>query len=278
MKHIKKLLLTITALAIVLSLSGCYWEGKTKWHSESIVLNELEERYNEEFIIRQIGVSSARSGRPIVAYCSPKDDEEIIFETAVYQFGSSGSYYLEDTYIPMIVRREMKEKIDTVLGKYYDDFAVEVEIDNLASGHASGITNADEASIITYSEAAPEDSGTSIFIALNEEDFDDYSEIQDVLVECVKDFHYTFARIECYFTSTDIIQNCQDVLNNSNYDSLEIMTVLSPGKCISEKIYIMHKYRFDGSDRTLCLTEITDENGSRRINNNELKEIIVPKE
>ncbi len=236
MKHMRKILSVITALALVLSMSGCYWKGKTKNQSEKAILNELEERYGEEFFVRQMGLSS-RTGRPVTAYCSPKDDEEIVFEVALYQFGESENYYLEDTYIPMIVRREMKEKIDTVLAKYYDDFAVEVEIDNLVSGHESGITNADEASITTYSEAMPDDSAASasVFIALNEEDFDDYTEIQDVLVECVKDFHYTFARIECYFTDTNIISDCQEVLNNSNYDSLEIMTVLSPGKCISEK-------------------------------------------
>ncbi len=268
MKHIKKILSAITALALVLSLSGCYWEGKTKWHSELIVLNELEERYNEEFVIRQIGVSSARSGRPIVAYCSPKDDEEIIFETAVYQFGDSGGYYLEDTYIPMIVRREMKEKIDTVLAKYYDDYAVEVKIASLATGHDSGITNAEEVSIATYMEVANKGGLTYIFIALNQKDFNDYSEIQNALVECAENLENTFAVIECYFADNKTIEDCKVLLTNDNYDNLEIATVLSPGKCVTEKIYVMHKYRYDDSDHTLCLSEIVDANGKRIIGDN----------
>ncbi len=234
MERLKRIIATGLALALVLSMSGCYWEGKTKHQSEKAILNELEERYNEEFFIRQMGLSS-RTGRPVTAYCSPKDDKEIVFEVALYQFGESEKYYLEDTYIPMIVRREMKEKIDTVLAQYYEDFAVEVSVTNLVDGHESGLTNADEASIVTYTETFPKDNTSTIFIALNEKDFEDFAEFQDVMVQCASIFHYGSARIECYFTDEDIIQDCKNVLNNDNYDNLEIMTILSPGKCISEK-------------------------------------------
>lgn len=261
MKLIKKMIAASLALALVLSMSGCYWEGKTKYQSEKAILNELEERYGEEFFVRQMGLSS-RTGRPVTAYCSPKDDKEIVFEVALYQFGESGKYYLEDTYIPMIVRREMKEKIDAVLAQYYEDFAVEVEIDNLVSGHESGITNADEASIITYSEAMTDDSVASIFIALNKEDFNDYSEIQDVLIECVQDFHLSKASIECYFADTSIIEKSNEILNNDNYNNLEIVTILSPGKCVSEKKYQLYVYFFNGQKSHLRFLRYIDESGT----------------
>ncbi len=257
MRHIKKIISVITALALVLSMSGCYWKGKTKYHSEQLILDALEERYGEEFFIRQMAVRSSRGGRPLAAYCSPKDDEEIIFEVEYYEISG-----LRDTYIPMIVRREMKEKIDTVLAQYYEDFAVEVSVTNLVDGHESGLTNADEASIVTYSEATPEDSITSIFIAINEEEIHDYTEIETALIDCMKAFHYTRTNIKCYFVNTDVISDCKEVLTNNNYDNLEIMTVLSPGKCISEQQYTLYLYYYHGLEPHLWLAEIVDNSGS----------------
>ena len=123
MKHIKKILLTITAFALVLSLSGCYWKGNTKHHSEQLILDALEEKYNEKFFIREIAVRSSYPGRPLAAYCSPKDDEELIFEVDYYEISG-----LHDTYIQSIVRREMKDVFDTVLSEYFEEYAVGIYI------------------------------------------------------------------------------------------------------------------------------------------------------
>ena len=127
MKHIKKILLTITAFALVLSMSGCYWEGKTKWHSEQLILNALEDKYNEKFFIREIAVRSSYPGRPLAAYCSPKDDEELIFEVQ-YQEYEYDDPELLDTYIQSIVRREMYQKTDEVLSDHFVNYAVGIYI------------------------------------------------------------------------------------------------------------------------------------------------------
>ncbi len=119
MKHINRILSVITALGLVLSMSGCYWKGNTKHQSEKLILDALEEKYNEEFFIREIAVRSSYPGRPLSAYCSPKGDEELIFEVDYYEISG-----LHDTYIQSIVRREMKEEFDSVLSEHFEDYAV----------------------------------------------------------------------------------------------------------------------------------------------------------
>ncbi len=269
MKHIKKLLLTITALAIVLSLSGCYWEGKTKLHSEQLLLDELEEKYNEEFIIQQIGVSSARSGGPLVAYCSPKDDEELVFETELYQFGDNIS--LRDMYIQSIVRREMKEQIDSVLSKYYDNFASEVYVRGLTSTYDSGIKDAKQASITTFTEAIPEDNDSSIWIVIdNKEVIDSYdiNHFKKILSEVVDIFHKTTAAIHVFIVTDAIVTICNSEICN-NLKIMDITAVLSDGKCISDSNnYIAtHKFRYVGNDIGLDYVNTIDANGSLIINN-----------
>ena len=243
MKHIQKILLTITAFALVLSLSGCYWEGKTKWHSEQLLLDELEEKYNEEFIIQQIGVSSARSGGPLVAYCSPKDDEELVFETELYQFGDNIS--LRDMYIQSIVRREMKEQIDSVLSKYYDNFASEVYVYGLTPSYDSGIRNASEASIKTYTEAIPDNNMSTIWIVLDEDEVnEEYSRVETILTEIVSEFYNTHAGIDCYFTPAEIVDETKSISTDKDVDPTH-MDILVSGK------YSVYEFHFWGDTSTL---------------------------
>ncbi len=245
MKLIKKMIAASLALALVLSMSGCYWEGKTKWRSEQLLLNELEEKYNEEFIIRQIGVSSARSGGPLVAYCSPKDDEELVFETELYQFGDNIS--LRDMYIQSIVRREMKQHIDSVLSKYYDNFASEVYVRGLTSSYDSGIRDADDASIETYTTVIPENNSTSIWIAIDKEEVGnilDINHFENILSKIVNMFHYTTAAIHVYIVTDTIVADCNANITN-NYNIMDITTILSDGNV--NNYIVTHKFRYIGN-------------------------------
>ncbi len=263
MKHINRILSVITALALALSMSGCYWEGKTKWRSEQLLLNELEEKYNEEFIIRQIGVSSARSGGPLVAYCSPKDDKELVFETELYQFGENIS--LCDMYIQSIVRRDMKRQIDSVLSEYYDNFASEVYVSGLTPNYDSGIRNADTVTIKSFTEALPSTNGSSIWIAISKNEIDDIYDIttfSDILNKAVDQFYYTTASIDFFVVSDLIVQNSINEIEN-NYDIINITTVLVDGKCISDNdYYVMHGFRYLGNSIGLDYVNTIDANGS----------------
>lgn len=248
MERLKRIIAMGLALALVLSMSGCYWEGNTKWRSEQLLLNKLEEKYNEEFIIQQIGVSSARSGGPLVAYCSPKDDKELVFETELYQFGDNIS--LRDMYIQSIVRREMKQQIDSVLSEYYDNFASEVYVWGLTPNYDSGIRDADIATIVTFTEAMPQENSTSIWIAIDQNEVTeifDLEHIKTILDAASCEFHLTNAVIDYYIVSDEIINKCNYEITN-NYDIMNIVTVLSEGRCKSDtdNYSVMHGYRFLG--------------------------------
>lgn len=127
MERLKRIIAMGLALALVLSMSGCYWKGNTKHQSEQLILDALEEKYNEKFFIREIAVRSSYPGRPLAAYCSPKDDEELIFEVQ-YQEYEYDDPELLDTYIQSIVRQEMYQKTNEVLSDHFVNYAVGIYI------------------------------------------------------------------------------------------------------------------------------------------------------
>ncbi len=246
MKHIKKLLLTITALALVLSLSGCYWKGNTKHHSEQLILDALEEKYNEKFFIREIAVRSSYPGRPLAAYCSPKDDEELIFEVQ-YQEYEYDVPELLDTYIQSIVRREMYQKIDEVLSEHFDDYAVGIYIYGISSSYNSGITNASEATIASYTEAIPNDNKTVIWLAFANSDFANKEyDIMPILSDIVDGFHMCNADIECYYVDDLTIDKCTQEIEDGFVEIASMDGILSSQRPI-------YCYRYSGAPNTLAL-------------------------
>lgn len=128
----KKVIAAIISLSLLLTLSGCkfkiaYWNGMSKKQVHEGILNKLEEKYGEEFVI--LGDYPTVSGEYYGVVCSPKSDDDLVFEV---EWWRGGSFY--EAYIRSIVRREMKEIIDSVLSNYcyaYDGIRNELRLSTI---------------------------------------------------------------------------------------------------------------------------------------------------
>ncbi len=267
MKLIKKMIAASLALALALSMSGCYWNGKTYSQSKNILLDALEEKYGEEFKILSLRTGSGgghlETG-PLLAYCSPKDNEDLVFEAKYVAYGT-----LADTYIQSIVRKQMKEQIDTVLSEYFDNYAVEVYVWGLASAYDSGIVDADDASIVNFTEALPETNNTNVWIAIDKEEIDNpynMKTTESMLDKAVKDFHYSNLGIEYYVVSNEIVTKCRESITDENYDPKDITFILSGAYCKKDNsnYCVMHHFYYEyNSDDNYVKT--VDQNGTYKV-------------
>ena len=226
----KRIIAAIMVLVLAVTLSGCkevpsfmpsYWDGLTKFGAKEYVQNALRDKYGEEFEVISMGIRSGQYYRELVGTCSPKSEEDIFFRIEANNFG--GSRILHDGYVQSLVRQEMKSNIDSVLAKYCDKFAAEVDVRGLSDSYDSGICVAEDATVKKYSESLPDSNETCIWIALN----DVRGDINDVVNMIVTDFYQTHAFIHFYYTNDDVINQCVEVINNDKSgDRLSIYNIL----------------------------------------------------
>lgn len=218
----KKILAFILVLVSVITLSGCmfvpkYWDGLTKKQAQEYVQSALQEKYGEEFKVLKTYLRGGTWNRSseLMADCSPKADSDIIFEIESYRIGDNR--ILRDTYIQSIVRQEMMDQIYPVMIKYFDKFAVEVNVKGLLDEYDSGIRSAENATIKNYSEAIPDSNKTHIWVVLNEKEMGS-EKIDNAVKEMVEDFYSTYAYIDFYYATDDTINQCIKEINDGTAD------------------------------------------------------------
>lgn len=223
----KKLAAIFLVIAMLLTLTGCtafsYWDGMTYNQTRRYICKELKEKYGEEFTVLKSG-GIATGG--IWAYCAPKSDESLVFEINAYAYGKHSRDF-RDAYIQAIVRNEMKNNIDEVLSKYYDNFASEIYVEGLLPCYDSGIRSSEKATIKNYSEAIPESNNTGIWIVLNEEEINDSQKVNAAVNEIVSEFYLTHAHIHFCYANNDIINQCKEKSDSrKNADRLSVFELL----------------------------------------------------
>ena len=223
----KRVIAAIMILVMALSMSGCkisYWDGLSKSEAKELVLNMLEEKYGEEFVVKNMytpGGTGYNTPSDLRADCSPKSDENIVFETEVYTTGKKGKKkrYMYDTYIQSIVGEEMKQKAEQILSKYIDDFAVEVYVRGLLGVYDSKIRSTNEATIENYTNAIPEDNSSTIWLAIDINEFNsNYERVADYVKEIVDEYYLTNGVFKCYFVSSEIVDNCKKKIADNHID------------------------------------------------------------
>lgn len=250
--QMKRIIAAIMVLVSVMMLSGCrqvpsfmpsYWDGLTKRGTMEFIQDSLQEKYGEEFTILN---TYYRNG-DILADCSPKNNADIIFEIQALAFGKER--VLRDTYIQSIVRQEMKNDVDSVLSKYYDRFAVEVEVSGLFEEYDSGIRSAEKATVKNYSEALPNSNKTHIWIALNEKEVGAQGKINDAVNEMVANFYLTLAHIHFYYTTDEVINQCIEKINNKSSDRWGAYIIL-------QGHFPYDAFVYDGNDKDNKLAQV----------------------
>lgn len=110
---------------LCVSLTGCN-EWKNYFHTEAslsrVAEKSLEEKYNEEFIIHDVWDKSQGT---FFAVCSPKADEEIVFELVAWKDGSG---LCHDEYEQAILANYIGEEIKAKVLKTYSSCLVGVSL------------------------------------------------------------------------------------------------------------------------------------------------------
>ena len=211
----KRFFAAVMVLLSVVTLSGCnvlpslkltFWDGLTRAEAREYVQSALQEKYGEEFDVLKMYLKggSWNTSADLLADCSPKSDENIVFEIQVLAIGESR--VLRDTYIQSIVRQEMKNDTEAVLSKYFEEFAVEIDVSGLHDEFDSGIRSAKDATVKNYSEALPDTNQTSIWIALNKDNIVFQEKINYIVEEITLNFYLTHALIHFYYVTDDIMK------------------------------------------------------------------------
>ena len=258
--NMKRVIAAIMILVMALSMSGCkisYWDGLSKSEAKELVLNMLEEKYGEEFVVKQMYLKAGSwdTASDLMADCSPKSDENIVFSTQTLAIGKERVLY--DTYIQSIVGGEMRSIIESVLSKYYKNFAAEVYVYGLASAYDSHIFSSKEASIENFTNALPDDNLSIIWIVFDENEFcDDFDKLGKYIEEFARDFGLSNCYIDCYFVSSDIVNQCKDKINSRHFDYDYRISVDMDITLSSQRPSYMFSY--DGSKRDLQLYKIVE--------------------
>ncbi|MBD5130360.1 MAG: hypothetical protein HDT43_10650 [Ruminococcaceae bacterium] len=210
----KRIIAAIMVLVLAVPLSGCkevpsfmpsYWDGLTKSGAREYIQNTLREKYGEEFEVISMGIRSGQYYRELVADCSPKSDENIVFQIEVNHFGESRT--VKDDYIRNIVRKLIKRNIDDILSKYYETFAVEVNVMGLDPFYDLGIQSADEVSVKTFSESFSDDekNEVAVWIILDKEEIENQEIINKALRETSKEYFSLNVYIDCFYANQEDI-------------------------------------------------------------------------
>lgn len=236
----KRVIAAIMILVMALSMSGCkisYWDGLSKSEAKELVLNMLEEKYGEEFVVKRLytrGGTGYNTPSNLIAYCSLKSDENIVFETEVNTTGKKENKkrYLYDNYIQNVVRKQLKQDIDCVLKKNYDTFATEVFVTSLKPFYDSGLRSARDATIKVFSETfsiyecSDEDvNRTCIWIVLESSDTVDIEKLKKVVKEMTPFFYSLYVIVEVFHAEQEIVDLCNEKVNELTPDHYQVMEV-----------------------------------------------------
>lgn len=250
----KKIFAGILVLVFALTMSGCvYWDGLSKSEAREFVEKTLEEKYGEEFVVKQMYLKSGSwdTASDLMADCSPKSDENIVFSTQTLAIGKER--VMRDTYIPSIIRSEILDIINSVLSEYSIQYVVDVDVQGLYDDYDSGIRSADDATIKNFTEALPDINITDIWIALNDKDNLFHDNVQTIVEKMTTDFYYTNALIHFYYVTDDVINRCIDESqNNSPTDRLVFYRILY-------KHYPCDAFNYKGKEDTLLQIDSADE-------------------
>ncbi|MBD5128385.1 MAG: hypothetical protein HDT43_00445 [Ruminococcaceae bacterium] len=233
----KRFLAAVMVLLSVVTLSGCkevpsfmpsFWDGLTKAGAREYIQNALRDKYGEEFEVVSIGVRSGQYYRELVGTCSPKSDENIVFNYEVNNFGGERTVY--DEYIRNVIRKQMKENIDNVLSKYYETFASEVNVMPLHPSFDSGIRSASEATVKAFSESFAQSdekdtNKTGVWIVINKSESADIDKLNNAIQEMTLDFYSLYMCIDCFFGDQETINICNEKANDIKSNHFEVMNI-----------------------------------------------------
>ena len=251
----KKIIAGILVLVFALTMSGCvYWDGLSKSEAREFVEKTLEEKYGEEFVVKQMYLKAGSwdTASDLMADCSPKSDENIVFSTQTLAIGKER--LMRDDYIQNVVRKQLKQNIDEVLSTYYDNFASEVYVTPLTNWYDSGIRSTNEDIVKKFSESFSnqEENRTSVWIILEKEEKKyGTDKLKGVLQDMIPGFYSLNIFIDCIFADEDTIKLCKEESKSINTNRWKVKQIVRNGNFPIEMFIIYNDERglvYSGSE------------------------------
>lgn len=225
----KKIIAAILVLVFALAMSGCvYWDGLSKSEAREFVEKTLEEKYGEEFVVLSIGIRSGQYYKELVAECSPESDKDIVFRIEANHFSENRT--LSDEYIRNIVRKQLKNNIESTLEKYYGEYAVEVNVLGLEPFYDSGINSSKGSVVEQFSDSFKKNGDeelnkTNVWIVIDENEQDEIYKLKQALQEMTLYFYSLNIYIDCFFGDQETIKICKEKANSVTTNHFEVMNI-----------------------------------------------------
>lgn len=182
-------------LALILSACSNKWDRASK-----IILETLEERYGEEFVIEKMGGSWGTSDdSTIKAYVYPVSDETKRFQAQIKKKRLSK---VTDEYMPFIVAEKLETKLSDVFKDLYPNLIVHVR--------ASDLPTDDGGLAIDLKQYMDEHRALSyvikMFVESNEQTFDKAIELSKVLnlIQEYNKLNYKETIFDIYYVDSDL--------------------------------------------------------------------------
>ncbi len=127
MKKKRFAMLAVMLLTIIscMLMTGC-GSWKNYIHTESSLKRTAEtamkDKYEEEFVIHNVRTATQTT---FYAICSPKNDEEVVFEAQIYKDGRG---VFEDEYVQGIVAKQVSEKLADDLKEISKEYVIKPHV------------------------------------------------------------------------------------------------------------------------------------------------------
>ncbi len=258
MKKTFTIILTLAlAVAIAVSTSGCMViTAKKKEEDKGKILSLLKEKYGEEFEIRTIksenyggganGVPNFDalfdfSGRYIryKVVCSPKANEEIVFEALAE---GDGSKIFSDDYPQAVIEKKAKDMAEEIVSKYTDNFIVYTYVSAPSKTvstddstwekvtNAKPYTSAEEITIENYVNKYFETSDLVLEIVICTEVSEKFAQHQKMLDELNLRLEKLKTLVRIYYVDEKTKISCEEYINNNRNEPRISVNDIIPSK------------------------------------------------
>ncbi len=250
---LSRILPVILLCLSVLSLTGCIpFSRRPRISAQQIMLNELEAKYGENFVIYKFDRSSGGSmgvlsftpkGGDFYGVCAPEADPSMRFLVNLLFYldenRSPEDIRINDKYIEAVLGRQMECLADSILSERYENFRTCVYVDSYretwSAANTYGIeseketisrdellalekfTEPDKITIEQYSERYPGLCCAEIILVIDVEEKDKYGELPEMLQRISESITGFDLKIECFFADKSDIEYVSEAISENNF-------------------------------------------------------------
>lgn len=143
---VKRALLVVISIIVLIGVSGCMNTNKklSTREKEEIVLEHLNNKYNEEFVPLSISESGWGQGHDVIVLYPKDGNKDDIFQAWGTKM-DDGSYSVSDGYFKRVIHDEYKMILEDIVKEIYKEFKLFVDFgDGVFNDNLNKETKIDE--------------------------------------------------------------------------------------------------------------------------------------